>query len=73
MHGEVKNKQPGTGPAWETAQRGELAGQAGNEQPRGGPEGVSALPLRPPTDALRTITALDRNVANMGPRNTSSA
>ena len=54
--GEVKNKQPGTGPAWETAQRGGPAGQAGNEQPRGRPERVSALPLRPPTDALRMVT-----------------
>lgn len=61
--GEVKNKQPGTGPAWETAQRGGLAGQAGNEQLRGRPEKVSALPLRTPTNALRMVTTSDRNVA----------
>ena len=60
---EVKNKKPETGPAWDTAHRGGLAGQAGNEQPGGRPEGVSALPLRPPKNALRTVTPLDRNVA----------
>ena len=32
---EVKNKKPETGPAWDTAHRGGLAGQAGNEQPGG--------------------------------------
>lgn len=48
--GEVKNKQPGIDPAWEAARRGGMAGQAGSEQPRVGPEGVSALPLRPLND-----------------------
>lgn len=70
MQREVKNKQPGTGPAWEAAQRGGMAGQAGREQPRGGPKGVNVLPLRPPTHALPTVTALNRDVANMGPKNT---
>lgn len=66
----MKNKQPGTGPAWEAAQSGGMARQAESEQPRAGPEGVRALSLRPLTHALRTVTALDRSVASMGPRNT---
>lgn len=44
VQGEVKNKQPGTGPDWEAAQGGGEPGMAESEQPTGGPEGVSALP-----------------------------
>lgn len=47
-----------------------MYGLAESEQPRGGSEGVSALPLRPLTHTLRTVMALDGTVANMGSKNT---
>lgn len=66
----MKNKQPGTDRAWEAAQRGGMARQAGSGQPKREPERGSALPLDPWTNLLRMITTLDRTVTNVSLRNT---
>ena len=57
---EVKNKKPGTGPAWDTAHRGGLAGQAGNEQPGGSTKWIfrhsEAPPIPHPQSILTVAT-----------------
>lgn len=63
VQGEVKNK-PGTGPAWDTAHRGGLAGQAGNEQPRADQKGSVLCP----SDSQRMLLGWSHLWTGMWPK-----